>query len=162
MLRVAGSINPPGKGAGMVQTQHCPLILHFLFLGKQWPPPLTPEARLAHGKLLPRFPLEKQSWHTPSVFPGAWLVEPSASVAGADWLGRPWAPSGPASGCPGFFVLEPDGLAAPFFLSWFFIVVCNARLGADPMETNTCYFPDFKILHRLDQKSPNGAKSFLK
>ena len=68
------------------------------------------------------------------------MVEPSASVAGADWLGRPWAPSGPASGCPGvFFGLEvlPDCLADPFFLSWFFIVVCNVRLGADPIETNT-------------------------
>lgn len=68
------------------------------------------------------------------------MVEPSASVAGADWLGRPWAPSGPASGCPRvFFGLEVllDCLAAPFFLSWFFIVVCNVRLGADPIETNT-------------------------
>lgn len=125
-LRVGSFITSPGNTGS-----HRIGIVSFYsssFLGKHWPQ--TRNSSLC--------PLEKQSWHTPSVFPGAWLVEPSASAAGAVCLGRPWAPSGPASRCPGLlFGLEC--LAGPFFLSWFFIVICKARKGADPLRTELLF-----------------------
>lgn len=105
-------------------------------------------------------PLEKQSRHTPSVFPGAWFVEPSASAAGAVCLGRPWAPSGAASRCPGLlFGLEC--LAGPFFLSWFFIVICKGRKRVDPLKTTQLLFSRLQKISQPRSEIPTpGAPSF--
>lgn len=171
VLRMGGPINTPhpGKrGSGIEGWHRLSGVLSSYgssFLGKQRQKPLTPEATQAHRKLLP-LPAGKQSWHTPSVFPGAWLEEPSASVAGAGWLGRPWIPSGPASACPGLlFGLEelPDCLAVPFFLSWFFIVVRNARLGAGPIDTSTlAIFQTSKFFTAWSRNPNTGCTELLR
>lgn len=130
-LRAGGFITSPGNTGS-----HSMGIVSFYsssFLGKHTG--LRSKASTRNSSLCP---LEKQSWHTPSGFPGAWLVEPSASAPGAVCLGRPWVPSGPASRCPGL-LFELECLAGPFFLSWFFIVICKARKGADPLRTQLVF-----------------------